>query len=143
MSALRWRPGLRLLRVVNEAFRRELAGKGADEAVFFFLHPTAGSGALVVVALEVENTVGQIADQLDLPGDTEAGGLEEGFVNADEDLAGDRTIRFAVIEGDDVGRAGVAEISFIDFGHFGGVDEVDGQFIVVDLEEVREEEFEE
>jgi len=42
---------------------------------------------MIAVAEQVEDAVNKVADNLRLPGTAEAASLEDGFVNADEELA--------------------------------------------------------
>jgi CRISPR/Cas system CMR subunit Cmr4 (Cas7 group RAMP superfamily) len=68
-----------------------------------------------------------------MPLGAEAGGVEDGVVDGNEDLAFQRLMGTSVpvIKGDDVSGAGVLEESFVDSGHFGLIHEMDGEVKLV------------
>jgi len=97
----------------------------------------------VVVAEQVQEAVNGIADEFRLPGRSEAAGLGDGFIHADEEFAmngspaeaGCGRSQVQIVKGDDVSGAGVAKVSFIDARHFSRAHEIDSQFSLVELQQ--------
>jgi hypothetical protein len=119
---------------------------------------------VVVEALQVEDSVDEVAEEFGLPGCAETAGLGESFVHADEDIAvesvadrrwemgdgrgrgrgqraGGRLSGFGIVEGDDVGGALVLEESLVEARHFRGGDKANCQVVALDSQKVMEEGF--
>src|SRR5581483_8765548 len=89
---------------------------------------------MIVIASQVQQSVNDVADKFALPGRVEAAGLDDGFVDADEEVpekaafaAGQRILR-SVIQCDHVGAAVVSEEALVQPGHFRGADQVHADF---------------
>ena len=86
-----------------------------NEPIFNLLHATALNASLIVVVAQVQDTVGDIAHKLALPVRAIAAGLAVCFFNANEYFPGEYSLPgFGVIEADDVRRAAVQQVSFVD-----------------------------
>lgn len=112
-----------------EAEGGEEAG-GAEQgegAVFGGALAAFFGGLEVVVAGEVEPAVDDVAEELFREGQVVAGGVGEGGVHGDADVAGVVEGGIA-LEGDDIGRSRIVEKVGVEAGEGGVGEESDGEF---------------
>ena len=118
------------------------------------LHLATLPRAPVIEAAQMEDAVDDIADQFGLPCGAEAAGLRHGLIHAEDDLAAQRgggigraTRRraagrpwsFQVIEGEDIGRAGLMQEGLVQASHLGGANHQKAEVKIIQPHQVAQE----
>jgi len=99
--------------------------QAAGQGVFPAFHDAPVGRFQIIITGQVEQTMDDISAEFFRPGCPPFCGLFQGVGDTDETLAMQVRLRGAVVEGDDVRAAFVAEVIPIEPRHFLGADEVD------------------
>src|SRR5262245_37612833 len=111
-----------------QAFPGNTRAQAPEDLVFVLFHQAPGLGASVVVSPQMQDPMDHVADQFGLPGGAMGFGLGQRHLGADEQVAAKVAQVPGVIEGDDIGGAGVVEEGLIDSRHGPRAHQLNAQF---------------
>jgi len=136
-------------------YKIKTIGQVAQEAIFLPFHSAPRRCVMIVVSSEVEQAVDEVARQFRLPGGVKPVSLDDGFIDADDDLTvqpgrrgSDRVpaaacwfgfARLGVIEGNHVSRAFMVQKGFVEMSHLARGDEIEAEVILIQFQQVLED----
>jgi hypothetical protein len=94
----------------------KLAGQLLNNSIFLPFHSSTGHWDVVFVAIQMQESVDKIADKLGLPRGLKNLSLTDSFINANQKLCTERTVR--IIKRDYVRSAVVFQKCFVDPADF-------------------------
>lgn len=142
------------VRSLSQPPQVEAGGQLPEKTIFGPLHLAALPRAAVIEAAQMEDAVDDIADQFGLPSGAEAAGLRHGLIHAEDDLtvqrgggigrapgrrAAARPWFLQVVEGEDIGRAGMAQEGLVQAGHFRGAHQQQAEVKIIQPQQVAQE----